>query len=90
MDPITRSRTTAEWVKLLSGKVPVAPVYDIGQALDNPFLNEIGLIDTVAHPDRPQGLRMLTAPLKINGKRMPGKRAPKLGEHKDELLGRKK
>jgi crotonobetainyl-CoA:carnitine CoA-transferase CaiB-like acyl-CoA transferase len=90
MDLVTRTRTTDEWVSLLSGTVPVAPVYDIGQALDNPFLNEIGLIDTVVHPNRPQGLRMLTAPLKINGKRMPGRRAPKLGEHTDELLGRKK
>jgi crotonobetainyl-CoA:carnitine CoA-transferase CaiB-like acyl-CoA transferase len=89
MDAVMRTRTTAEWVRLLAGNVPVAPVYDVAQALENPFIQEIGMADTVAHPDRPQGLRMLASPIKINGKRMPGKRAPKLGEHTAELLGKK-
>lgn len=88
MDSITRTRTTAEWVELLAGSVPVAPVHDVAQALDNPFIHDIGMVDTVVHPDRPQGLRMLACPIRINGERMPGQRAPKLGEHNEELLGK--
>jgi crotonobetainyl-CoA:carnitine CoA-transferase CaiB-like acyl-CoA transferase len=73
-------------VALLSGKVPCAPIYDLSQALDNPFPLDTGMIDRIAHPDAPDGLRMLACPIKIDGRRMPGRRGPKLGEHNDELL----
>lgn len=88
LDKVTQARTTAQWVSLLAGKVPVAPVYDVAQALDNPFAEEAGMVDVVSHPDVPQGLRMLACPIRINGERMPGKRAPKLGEHTKQYLGR--
>jgi crotonobetainyl-CoA:carnitine CoA-transferase CaiB-like acyl-CoA transferase len=48
---------------------------------------EVGMRDLVDHPDRPGGLHLLAAPLKIDGERMPGMRSPKLGEHTEELLG---
>lgn len=89
LDEVTRARTTADWVSLLAGKVPVAPVYDVARALDNPFAEETGMVDRVAHPDAPRGLRMLACPIRINGQRMPGKRAPKLGEHTEHYLERK-
>jgi crotonobetainyl-CoA:carnitine CoA-transferase CaiB-like acyl-CoA transferase len=56
-------------------------------ALDNPFVTEVGMRDVVEHPDRAEGLAMLACPVKIDGERMPGGRAPKLGEHTDEILG---
>lgn len=77
-------RDVADWVALLGGKVPVAAVHDIGGALDSPHAAD--LIETVDHPDRPEGLRMLREPFKINGERLSGRRAPKLGEHTDDLL----
>ena len=30
---------TADWIERLSGHVPVAPVFDVAQALDNPFVH---------------------------------------------------
>jgi crotonobetainyl-CoA:carnitine CoA-transferase CaiB-like acyl-CoA transferase len=86
LDAVFASKPTAHWVALLSGKVPCAPIYDLSQALDNPFPLDTGMIDRIAHPDAPDGLRMLACPIKIDGRRMPGRRGPKLGEHNDELL----
>jgi crotonobetainyl-CoA:carnitine CoA-transferase CaiB-like acyl-CoA transferase len=81
LDALLSAVPTAHWLALLGGHVPVAPVYDIAQALDNPFVAETGMTDAVDHPDAKGGrLRMLASPIKVNGKRPPGKRAPKLGE----------
>jgi crotonobetainyl-CoA:carnitine CoA-transferase CaiB-like acyl-CoA transferase len=81
LDALLMTETSEHWIGLLGGQVPVAPVYDIAQALDNPFVKAIGMTDTVAHPDAKNGaLRMLASPIKVNGKRPLGRRAPKLGE----------
>jgi crotonobetainyl-CoA:carnitine CoA-transferase CaiB-like acyl-CoA transferase len=81
LDAALSQAPTAHWLSLLGGDVPVAPVYDIAQALDNTFVAEIGMVETVSHPDRPDGLRLLASPIKVNGARPKGRRAPKLGEH---------
>jgi crotonobetainyl-CoA:carnitine CoA-transferase CaiB-like acyl-CoA transferase len=86
IDALLSEHPVAYWVELLSGHVPVAPVFNIAQALDNPFVAELGMIETVAHPDRPEGLRMLRTPLRIDGDRPHGTRAPKLGEHTAEIM----
>jgi crotonobetainyl-CoA:carnitine CoA-transferase CaiB-like acyl-CoA transferase len=81
LDALLTTQPTAHWLQLLGGHVPVAPVYDIAQALDNPFVATIGMTDAVDHPDAKDGrLRMLASPIKVNGKRPLGSRAPKLGE----------
>lgn len=87
IDALFATRTSADWTALLAGRVPFGPVNGILEALDNPFVAEVAMRDVVDHPDRPQGLHMLAAPIRIDGERMPGKRSPKLGEHTDELLG---
>ncbi len=87
MDAMFETRTSADWAALLGGRVPFGPVNDVFQALDNPFVAEIGMRDRVAHPDIEGGLQMLAAPIRIDGERMPAKRAPKLGEDTEALLG---
>ncbi|MFZ1105620.1 MAG: CoA transferase, partial [Hyphomicrobiaceae bacterium] len=42
--------TTDEWIDILSGAVPVGPVYDVRRALENPFVEETGMVRTVPHP----------------------------------------
>jgi crotonobetainyl-CoA:carnitine CoA-transferase CaiB-like acyl-CoA transferase len=76
----------AYWQELLAGFVPVAPVYTLGAALDNPWLDEIGMKDEVAHPDNPH-LQVLASPLKFDGQRPPNRAAPLLGADSDALLG---
>jgi crotonobetainyl-CoA:carnitine CoA-transferase CaiB-like acyl-CoA transferase len=68
LDDALSTRTSAEWLRLLEGKLPVAPVHDLDAALANPFVTEIGMVADVPHPARPD-LRLLANPLKINGQR---------------------
>ncbi|HKX38560.1 MAG TPA: CoA transferase, partial [Burkholderiales bacterium] len=68
LDGEFRRRTTADWLKALSGRLPVGPVNDMRAALENPFVAATGMIHSVEHPKKP-GLRVLTLPVKIDGER---------------------
>jgi crotonobetainyl-CoA:carnitine CoA-transferase CaiB-like acyl-CoA transferase len=84
LDAFFSTRPTAAWVEMLGGKVPVAPVYTIEEALTAPTAQH--MIETVDHPDRTGGLKLLREPIALNGERASGARAPKLGEHTREVL----
>ncbi|GIL41269.1 CaiB/BaiF CoA transferase family protein [Roseiterribacter gracilis] len=87
LDPLFRAKPTEDWLRLLQGKCPIAPVLTLGQALDNPYLRDTGLIQTHAHPAMPD-MEMLASPIKIDGVRINDtKPAPSMGEHTDEILG---
>jgi crotonobetainyl-CoA:carnitine CoA-transferase CaiB-like acyl-CoA transferase len=87
LDAILETRTGAEWMETLGGRVPFSPIADLAEALENPFVREVGMRDHIDHPARPQGLDMLACPIRIDGRRMPAARAPAMGEHNDQLLG---
>ncbi|UVO54793.1 CaiB/BaiF CoA-transferase family protein [Sphingomonas sp. SUN039] len=82
LDGVFLQHPTAHWEAVLGGKVPVAPVYDLKQALDNPRM--IDMIDTVDHPQGP--LRVLSNPIKVGGERLPNRASPKLGADTDTVL----
>lgn len=84
LDAEFRKRSTAEWLTLLSGKIPVAPIYDVPQAFANPLLAETGMLQTVAHPYR--DLKVLSNPLKIDGRRPVGRPASPLGADTEAVL----
>ncbi len=42
LDEALSARSTAEWMAAFAGMVPAAPVLDIGDALDNPFVRRAG------------------------------------------------
>lgn len=86
IDEILSTRTTADWMDILGGKVPFAPVLDIASALDSPYVESIGMIETVDHPEMPSGVRTLASPFLVNGERVTSSRAPMMGEHDEELL----
>jgi crotonobetainyl-CoA:carnitine CoA-transferase CaiB-like acyl-CoA transferase len=77
--------TTQHWLDRLQGLLPAAPVYDLAQALDNPFAAAIGMVRTLPHPARPD-FRVLANPIKFDGERLPSRPAPMLGEHTVEVL----
>ena len=85
LDAEFERRTTAEWLARLTGCLPVAPVYDMPQALDNPFLKTLGMIQTVPHPLRPN-FRALANPIRLDGERLPGVSAAALGANTVDLL----
>jgi crotonobetainyl-CoA:carnitine CoA-transferase CaiB-like acyl-CoA transferase len=68
LDAEFRRRSTAEWLNALSGRLPVGPINDLRQALDNPFVAATGMIQRVDHPKKP-GFRVLGLPVKIDGER---------------------
>ena len=85
MDEALSTATTAEWLERLSGTVPVAPVYDIAEALDNPFVQEQRMITEAPHPARGK-IRTLLTPIRCPGEGDPVGIAPALGEHTQPLL----
>jgi crotonobetainyl-CoA:carnitine CoA-transferase CaiB-like acyl-CoA transferase len=62
-------QSNAYWLAKLNGVLPVAPVLDLAQALDSPFLQTTDMIHTIGHPAKP-GMRVLANPIKINGARL--------------------
>lgn len=84
LDAALMEKPTAAWLEQLRGKVPVAPVNDIAQALDNPFVAEQGRVLDFAYPDG-RSVRLLASPLRM-GDEHPVQAAPAMGEHTDALL----
>lgn len=87
LDAIFLGDTRAGWAAKLQGAIPFAPVDDLAEALENPFLHEVGMRSRFEHPARPEGLHGLNSPIKIDGQRAPARRAPRMGEHNAEVLG---
>lgn len=77
--------STAHWVKALSGKVPIAPVHDVKQALDNSFVAERGSIQAFEYPDGRKA-RLIANPIRSPGTEWPRRAAPALGADTDALL----
>lgn len=79
-------RTTDEWLSLLSGRVPCAPVRTIGDALADPEAKARGDIVEVQHPFFGK-MREVNTPVRFPGEALREHiRAPSLGEHTDTVL----
>ncbi len=87
MEAVLKTKPVAHWMEKFGGYVPAAPVYDIAQALDNPYVHEIEMVYAEDHPDMEGDIRLLSSPYKLNGQRLKGGIAPALGADTDELLG---
>ncbi len=85
LDAEFSQQTMAHWQDLLAGFVPVAPVYELGDALDNPWLETIGMRDQVSHPSK-GAIDVLASPIKLDGERLPNRLAPELGADSDAIL----
>ncbi|MCH9020181.1 MAG: CoA transferase [Proteobacteria bacterium] len=85
LDEALASKTTREWLDVFAGEVPAAPINDIGQALDNPFVTEEGRLQTLRHPSAGD-YRMVAPPVRCPGDDAPARPAPALGAHTDEVL----
>jgi len=79
------TRTTGEWLDRLRGRVPCAPVNDVRQALADPQVLARDMIVEVEHPDF-GALREVRSPVRTEGEIRHPARAPKLGEHTDQIL----
>ena len=84
---LSQRRTTAEWLQLLAGRVPCAPVNTVEEALADPQVAEDQMILDVPHPEFGT-VRQLASPIKVGGSSMEHKAGPTLGEHTEEVLGK--
>ena len=85
LDEAFSTRTTEDWLARLQTVVPVAPVYDMGQALDNPFVRNNGMIQDIPHPAGT--LKTLRTPVKVNGQRFDSAPGGGLGAENQEIVG---
>jgi crotonobetainyl-CoA:carnitine CoA-transferase CaiB-like acyl-CoA transferase len=86
LDAVLMTATTEEWMSRLRGKVPIAPVYDVRQALDNPFVAEQQLVLDFQHAQH-GNIRGVASPVRVDGgDSQPRRAAPRLGEDTDALL----
>ncbi len=86
LDEALAERTTAEWLEAFAGAVPAAPINDIKQALDNPFVTDHGRIQTLTLPGYGD-FRMVAPPVRCAGDEAPARAAPRLGADTDAILG---
>lgn len=85
IDEALQAHTTDEWLAKFAGSVPSAPIYDVTQALDNPWVKGSPRIESI-----PVGggkpLELLTNPLRGEGLPLAGRPAPALGADTDSVL----
>ena len=84
IEAVTTTQTTAHWIAVLGGKVPVAAVNDLGEALDSDWMTANGMVTAVDHATGP--MRILANPIMVDGERLPNRAAPSLGADTAELL----
>jgi len=85
LDRELERRATAEWLAHFAGAVPAAPINDLAQALENPFVTEHGRLQVIPHAAR-GSYRMVAPPVRCAGEAAPARHAPALGEHTEALL----
>ena len=86
LDKIFQRHDTDHWFKKLQTYIPVAPVYDLPNALDNPFVASIGMMQNMTHREFGE-YRGLSNPIKIDQQRLQTQCGAGLGADNQEILG---
>ena len=82
-------QSTAYWLGKFNGVLPVAPVLDLAQALDNPFLKTTEMINVISHPLK-SDMRVLANPIKINGQRLSQAPCSQFGADNPHYVGKER
>lgn len=85
LDSALSEKTTETWMALFAGAVPAAPLNDVGQALENPFVTEQGRIQELTQPGG-QTFRLLATPIHTSSETYAARPGPPLGGDTRELL----
>jgi crotonobetainyl-CoA:carnitine CoA-transferase CaiB-like acyl-CoA transferase len=85
IDAALQARTTEEWLAAFAGAVPAAPIYDVTQALENPWVKGSARIESIP-VEGGAPLALLTNPLRGAGLPLAGRPAPALGADTDAVL----
>lgn len=86
LDQLFANRSTEEWLSVLQGKVPVAPIKTMAEALSSSLATDSGMLQQVSHPAQ-EDMQVLSNPIKMHGQRLQSSAAPhRIGQHNEELL----
>jgi crotonobetainyl-CoA:carnitine CoA-transferase CaiB-like acyl-CoA transferase len=87
IDAALQTQSTAHWLAMFQGKLPIAPVLDIASALDNPFVERRELIAEIDHAAASDGkLRVLRNPILLDGERIAASACHALGADAETIL----
>ena len=83
LKPVFLRKTTREWLELLRGRVPSAPVNALGEALNDPQVAR----DMIVEADHPVfgHVKQVDSPIRIGDRRKPVA-APARGQHTEDIL----
>lgn len=84
LDERLSERTTEDWLEAFSGVVPSSPVFDLAQALENPFVAEQGIIQELELEGHGP-IRMIDTPVR-SATPTPARPASPLGEDTEKIL----
>ena len=87
LSPAFKTRTTDEWIQMLEGKLPVAPVNSIPQALKDPQVDALGLLINYDHPGLGK-IKQTGPPFKFSEYKPEFKPGSALGEDTEDILTR--
>lgn len=85
LDEALAARTTSDWLERFQGKVPAAPVFDVPQALENPFVRDSDRIQQLPLEGR-KPIEVLRSPIRCDDPPPLPVPAPRLGEHTEDIL----
>jgi crotonobetainyl-CoA:carnitine CoA-transferase CaiB-like acyl-CoA transferase len=85
LDGHLSKRTTAAWLEVFAGAIPAAPIHDVAQALENPFIHARGMVETLRN-DAGGEVKLLANPVRSSLPARPNAMAPALGADTDTVL----
>ena len=88
IEAVMETRPRAHWLELLeSHGVPCGPINDYAEVMADPHVRARDLVVEVDHPTLGR-IRTLGTPIKLSETPLaPGRPAPRLGQHTDDILG---
>jgi crotonobetainyl-CoA:carnitine CoA-transferase CaiB-like acyl-CoA transferase len=85
--PVFATKTREEWLQLLeAADVPVVPLYNLAEVLNDPQVRHLDLVDELAHPQAGK-LQFIRGPVRYDG--LPEAQStppPLVGEHSTAIL----
>ena len=85
LDEELMKKNTSEWLDEFGGIVPVAPILNLKQSLENPFLKDRKNIQKLK-TKRGVDISLLKTPVHVSDSKFQDKTAPELGEDTYDIL----
>ena len=88
IEAVMETRPRSHWLERLEGRgVPCGPINDYAEVMADPHVRARDLVVETEHPTLGR-IQTLGTPIKLSDTPLtPGRPAPRLGEHTDEVLG---